>query len=172
MSFSQALAFTLKEEGGYVDDPADRGGATNRGITQATYDTYRHHKGLPAHGVRDIEDLEAADIYQAMYWSPAHCAELEARLGICHFDWAVNHGVHGAVATLQQALGVSPDGIFGPATRVALGSKPPEQTITNYLAIRRRWYMDRVNAEPDQAKFLAGWLGRVDRLESYLENLA
>lgn len=172
MSFSQALAFTLKEEGGYADDPADHGGATNHGITQATYDTYRQHKGLPVRSVRDIEDHEIADIYQAMYWLPAHCGELETRLGICHFDWAVNHGVHGAVATLQQAIGVPPDGIFGPATRAALASKPPEQTVASYLAIRRRWYTDRVKAEPDQAKFLAGWLGRVDRLEHYLGNLA
>ena len=34
--FDACLAFTLREEGGYVDDPADPGGATNMGITLAT----------------------------------------------------------------------------------------------------------------------------------------
>lgn len=171
MSLAQALAFTLKEEGGFVDDPADHGGATNRGVTQATYATYRHNKGLSLRSVGDIEDHEAADIYQAMYWVPAHCGELEAHLGICHFDWAVNHGVQGAMATLQQSLGVPADGVFGPVTRRALDSELPGQVVIRYLELRRRWYRDRAQAEPDQAKFLMGWLGRVERLDSYLENL-
>jgi len=31
------LPFVLQWEGGYVNDPQDSGGATNRGVTYATY---------------------------------------------------------------------------------------------------------------------------------------
>ena len=172
MSLAQALAFTLREEGGQVDDPADHGGATNRGVTQSTYDGSRRGLGFVLRDVREISARETEDIYQTLYWGPAHCDELEPRLGICHFDWAVNHGVVGAIQTLQRALAVSPDGIFGPGTRRAAASAEPMITITRYLAVRRAWYRDRVKDEPDQTRFLAGWLGRMERLEAYLETLA
>jgi hypothetical protein len=40
-AFNRALEMVLHHEGGFVDHPADPGGATNRGVTQATYDAYR-----------------------------------------------------------------------------------------------------------------------------------
>lgn len=39
--------FILKWEGGFVSDPADLGGATNKGVTIGTYKEYRKKKGLP-----------------------------------------------------------------------------------------------------------------------------
>jgi lysozyme family protein len=171
MSLDAALAFTLKEEGGYVDDPDDSGGATNHGVTQDTYDHYRLNHGLQIKDVREIADHEVSDIYGSMYWLPAHCAELPPKLGICHFDWAVNHGVRGAIETLQTALYVTADGIFGAQTRAALEKEPEAETIKEYLDNRREWYRERVRHVPSQAKFLNGWLGRVDRLDKYLESL-
>lgn len=95
MAFDQALAFTLREEGGYVANPLDHGGATCRGITQRTYDTYRQRKQLAPNPVAEIQGPEVRDIYRTLYWEPARCDELPAALGVCHFDWAVNHGVAG-----------------------------------------------------------------------------
>ena len=42
--FKKALAFVLKWEGGFVNDPDDKGGATNKGITQTTYNSYLKSK--------------------------------------------------------------------------------------------------------------------------------
>lgn len=39
--------FIQRWEGGFVDDPDDLGGATNMGVTIATYKVYRKRKGLP-----------------------------------------------------------------------------------------------------------------------------
>ena len=36
-TFDICVTFTPREEGGYVDDPSDPGGATNMGVTLATY---------------------------------------------------------------------------------------------------------------------------------------
>lgn len=172
MSLAQALAFTLKEEGGYVDDPDDHGGATNHGVTQGVYDSYRRGLGVAPGDIREMSAQETADIYRTVYWAPAHCEELEPRLGVCHFDWAVNHGVTGALQTLQLALALPADGVFGPATRAAVDFANAEAAIARYLAARRTWYLDRVKDEADQARFLDGWLGRVGRLQAYLETLA
>lgn len=171
MTLPLALAFTLREEGGYVDNPHDAGGATNRGITQATYDTWREDQGLPIQTVRSISEHEVQDIYSRVYWTPGHCAELSNRLGVCHFDWCVNHGVIGAVQTLQQSVGVDADGSFGPHTRTALEGVNAAVLCDRYMALRRNWYLERARTHPDQTVFLRGWLGRCDRLQQYLESI-
>ena len=118
-----ALTFTLHEEGGLVDNPADPGGRTNHGITQATYNRYRNSLSLQAGDVADISDYDVEAIYSEMYWTPAHCPDLRLKLAVCHFDWAVNHGVTGAVLTLQTALGVTADGYLGHKARRRLRGK-------------------------------------------------
>lgn len=45
-NFEKMLKFVLEKEGGYVNDPNDLGGETNKGITTATYNAYRTRKGL------------------------------------------------------------------------------------------------------------------------------
>jgi len=170
MSFDQALTFTLGEEGGLVDDPRDSGGATNRGITQAVYDGWRLGKGLLPRSVKLLADDEVQQIYLERYWLAGHCDALPGALGVVHFDWCVNHGIRGAVATLQEAVGTAVDGIWGPATAAAT-ARADGGTVARYNGLRREWYRKRVIEKPDQAAFLEGWLGRVDRLDRYAEGL-
>jgi lysozyme family protein len=170
MAFDEALRFTLGEEGGYVDDSRDKGGATNRGVTQGVYDAWREAKAQPHEDVRLMDETELEDIYRERYWKPGHCGDLPARLGVVHFDWCVNHGVKGALMTLQQALGVTADGAWGPKT-VAAAAMSPAAGDRRYDMLRRQWYLKRVAEAPDQAVFLPGWLGRVDRLDKYVEGL-
>ena len=68
--FDACLAFTLGEEGGYVDDPADPGGATNMGITLATYRQWSDNSALGAAQVPDLAMRTARAVYRALYWSP------------------------------------------------------------------------------------------------------
>jgi lysozyme family protein len=170
MAYDEALKFTLGEEGGYVDDPRDKGGATNRGVTQGVYDAWREAKARPSQDVRLMEYAEVEDLYRERYWEPGHCGELPARLGVVHFDWCVNHGVKGALLTLQQTLGVTPDGAWGPKTAAAAASSPPAAGM-RYDMLRGQWYLKRVAEAPDQAAFLPGWLARVVRLDRYVEGL-
>jgi lysozyme family protein len=62
-SFAAALPFILRWEGGFVDDPDDRGGRTNKGVTQAVYQAWRADQGLPGQDVRQINDQEVASIW-------------------------------------------------------------------------------------------------------------
>lgn len=166
--FATALLFTLREEGGFVDNPADHGGPTNAGVTQVTYDTWRKAKGLPAQSIRALEGHEAADIYEQMYWVPGHCGEMSPKLSICHFDWTVQHGVHGATETLQDVLAIKVDGIFGSKTREALELMPQDDLIAEYIQQVREWFERNVKADPTQQVFLAGRMARQDRLAKYL----
>jgi len=114
-SFSQALEFALRWEGGCSNHPADKGGETNFGITHSVYDAYRKTHRLSVQSVRKITPSEVRDIYQKRYWTSAGCDLLGEGLALCHFDWAVNAGVNRAVKTLQLVVGVNADGVVGPS---------------------------------------------------------
>jgi lysozyme family protein len=119
MEFDAAFGRLLGYEGGYVDDPADPGGATRYGVTQAVA---RAHGYTGAMQDYPLEDAKA--VYRESYWDACHCDDLppEVRYGV--FDAAVNSGTHAAVAWLQRAAGVSADGVLGPVTLAAVRASP------------------------------------------------
>src|SRR5215213_8289929 len=104
-TFDTCVAFTLREEGGYVDDPADPGGATNMGITLATLRAWTHEPALGPVQVRGMSRAEAAAIYRAMYWSPLHGAALPSGVDLSVCDFGVNAGMRRSAVLLQEALG-------------------------------------------------------------------
>jgi hypothetical protein len=62
------------------------------------------------------------------------------------------------------------DGDWGPDTATA-AAKADAGVAARYDQLRRQWYRARVTEKSDQAAFLEGWLGRVDRLDQYVEGL-
>lgn len=166
-AFGAALAFTLNAEGGYSDNPNDHGGSTNFGITQVAYDAYTGG----GHSVHEITRSIAEDFYHKMVWGPAHCDSMPLPLSVAHFDWAVNHGVAGAIKGLQLTLGVAADGQLGPITIGKINAADPQQLTEKYLEYREQWYKNDAQKDPSQAVFLKGWLSRVTRLRGYIQGL-
>ena len=103
-AFMESLPFILRWEGGFVDDPDDRGGRTNKAVTQKTYSAWRARKGLPPADVKTITDEEVAAIYEQDYWLPPRCDLLQRHLDLAQFDTAVNMGPRRSVKILQTAL--------------------------------------------------------------------
>lgn len=169
--YPEALQFTLRWEGGYVNHPSDPGGATNKGVTQGVYDSYRRQKGLSLRSVLYITDTEVQDIYQNLYWKPARCDIMSRAMAIVHFDTAVNFGVTGSILFLQETLGVSADGSFGPMTEAALTRSNNTATARRYVQGRINYRYDRVAEDPSQQVFLQGWLNRDNDLMRYIANM-
>ena len=65
---------------------------------------------------------------------------MAAGLDLMVFDLAVNSGPERARRMLQQALGVTADGVLGPRSRIALRSADPLQVVSRLFALRRRFY--------------------------------
>lgn len=164
--FAQALPFVLEMEGGYVDDPDDRGGATNNGITQATYDRWRDSNGQDRQSVRDISDGEVEMIYHRDYWVAAKCGALPWPVSAAQFDAAVNHGVGNAAKLLQRAVGVEDDGLIGPVTLGAVAELTTAQLLGEMLWERVKFYY--AISTGSQLKFLRGWLRRLIHLRRWL----
>lgn len=141
--FDTALKFVLQAEGGYVDDPADPGGATNMGITQRTLDAWSAAKGVPPYPVRSLTTCVAGEIYEAQYWKAAGCESLTWPMSLVIFDCAVNQGPGVARMVSSAAYGLGPDAA---------------------LAVRRYIYRRLVTQNEKLGKFLNGWLNRLDTL--------
>jgi len=159
--FVTCLAFTLRAEGGYVDNPDDPGGATNMGITLATYRTWSDD---PAAGIPQIKDMTtrvARAIYRALYWNPLRADALPAGVDLSVFDFGVNAGTWRSGRLLQRALGFTGDavdGCIGPETLSAAG-KADARTLIESLSSRQADYYRSLAEFPI---FGQGWLNRTE----------
>jgi lysozyme family protein len=138
-NFNSALTHVLIFEGGYSDNPADPGGATNRGITRAVLASWRG-QAVNKQDVRALTKAEAADIYRARYWNAARCDQLPGGLDLAVFDCAVNQGPARAARFLQQAAQVKADGKIGPQTLAAVAEAEPETLLAEFMARRMNAY--------------------------------
>lgn len=162
--FDSALPFILREEGGYVNDPDDAGGATNRGVTQTTYDTFRKSVGLEERAVRYLTQEETKTIYSKI-WTDCKADQLPTGLNLVHFDFAVNAGNRQAAKILQRTVGANDDGIIGPRTLAKVKEANVEEAIFEYSDLRRAFYRNIAVTRPKNVKFLRGWLLRTNRAE-------
>jgi hypothetical protein len=154
--FSRCVAVTLAYEGGFVDDAADPGGATNFGITKRTLEAYLGH-AVSVDDVRNMSSSTAIAIYRANYWNQMRCGELPAGVDLMVFDFGVNSGPATAVMALQGLVGVTRDGAIGPMTLSAVAGVAPV-TLVNGLAQARLTYLHGL---PTFAQFGDGWSKRV-----------
>jgi len=107
-NWTRARAFIAKWEGGWADNPADPGGATNKGITIGTFTRWREAKGLPTptkEDLRNITDAETDEIYRKWYWEASGSDKLPWPLALAHFDTAVNAGPGRAKEMLDKSGG-------------------------------------------------------------------
>ncbi|MFK7743672.1 MAG: glycoside hydrolase family 108 protein [Roseobacter sp.] len=165
---STSLQFTLRWEGGYVNHPADPGGATNKGVTKAVYDRYRTSKGLGVQDVRKITDEEVHDIYENGYWKRAKCPDLAVDLDTVQFDTAVNMGVGRAVKFMQKSVGCKADGAWGPITAAAVANCDPGATLKAYCDQREVFYEGLVRRRPKMKVFMKGWMNRLNDLRGFV----
>ncbi|WLT32693.1 glycoside hydrolase family 108 protein [Geothrix sp. PMB-07] len=165
-----ALAFTLGNEGGYVNHPADPGGATNFGIIQRNLDKWNGaHPELGFPGdVKDLTKDQASTIYRTDYWRWDGLSD--AAIAIKLFDIGVNCSLEVAVKLLQKALNtlitapISVDGQPGPATLGAANAQSPSALMQALCQAQKNYYQSIVDRNPSQSVFLKGWLRRADRI--------
>lgn len=155
-------------EGGFVNDPQDPGGATNKGVTQHEYDHWRAMQGLPLRSTRLIEDAEVEAIYKQLFWDACQCSLLPDGVDYCVFDFAVNSGPFKACSVLQQEVGVPVDGHVGPVTLSAVSMAHPGELVVA-ICDARVDFLKRLKTFPH---FGVGWVRRVTEVETAAKVLA
>ena len=165
----------IDREGGYVNHPADKGGPTCFGISEAVARAHGY-----AGAMQSLPRDEAAAIYRRLYWLRPRFDEVAKRSGRTaaeQFDTGVNMGPSVAATFLQRALtalnrngkdyaDLTPDGRIGPLTLHALdtfmtvrGKDGGETVLMRALeALQGERYLRLAERRPANEAFLYGWL--------------
>lgn len=186
-SIDKLIPFILKWEGGFVNDPTDRGGATNKGVTIATYEAYCRQKRLPRPTVEQLKNIPDAhwrDIIKTMFWDKWHADDIHSqKVANILVDWVWLSGVHG-IKKPQALLGVKADGIVGNKTLSAVNFADPEELFAELYKERVKFInaivarsvaayekkIGRPATEKEllkhtQKRFAKGWLNRLAEIK-------
>lgn len=165
-NFDLFIREVLAVEGGYVNDPDDRGGATNRGITFSVYETYYQE----VHGVSSTEmdhinlsRKEAEEIYKHYYWDVVAGDELPEGVDMLVADMAVNSGVSTAAKMIQKVVHAEQDGLIGPKTIAKINAVGTNILIHKVFLARRESYFNIASIRNNQ-KFYKGWINRLNHI--------
>jgi lysozyme family protein len=191
--FADAFEELLGIEGGFVDDPVDRGGATKYGISlrflksEGAFDDDRDlvadydldfDGDIDGQDIRQLTIGDARYLYLRCFWNRLDCDSFPRPIGEMLFDQGVNGGNFAARKLLQQAINicaseaklhlVKVDGRVGMLTRNALHRVVEECGMPRLIEAFRETVRDRYRAivrrNPSQKRFLRGWLARAERL--------
>lgn len=159
------VPFILKWEGGFVNDPDDLGGATNKGITIGTYATYCRRKGYPEPTVERLKMMTQdtwTEIMKSMYWDRWKADKIvNQSVANILVDWVWASGING-IKRPQQLLGVKADGLVGPQTLASVNAKDAEALFYAIKADRIRFIDEICKKRPANLKFKKGWLNRIN----------
>lgn len=178
------VPFILGWEGGYVNDPDDSGGETNRGITIATWKAAGHdcsekipsinttgYKGKPVtykdvtKSLYEMTDEQWFEIFKKKYWDRWKADQIKSQsVANILVDWVWGSGKWGIIIP-QRILGVTQDGIVGPKTIAALNARDPQELFMQIKNARGQYLEDIIKKTPSNEKFRKGWFNRLNALK-------
>lgn len=165
----------IKAEGGFSNDPKDSGGATNYGVSLKTARRYGSSFDYDRDGVVSVNDIRkvtsliATAFYIVEFFNKPNFIMLPSCIWPVVTDMSVNMSATQASLIVQHtavSLGehIIADGMIGPNTAQAckrIAARDNCKTLINSICQEReRVYHVIVAKNPEDAKFLNGWLSR------------
>lgn len=166
-NLNRVLDLVLEHEGGFVDHPADPGGATNLGVTIANFRRYVKPGGTVA-DLKALTRAQAKTVYERQYWDAVRGSQLPSGVDYSVMDYGVNSGPKRAVKLLQRLVGVEQDGVIGPDTLRAVRDVSPLTLVQQYNDARLAW----LRRLPTWKTFGKGWENRVNAVRKVASEMA
>jgi len=165
-AFDEAFKQTIGHEGGYVNDPDDKGGETKFGISKRSY---------PNEDIRNLTLERAKEIYYNDFWLKQSCHLMEGftDISIEIFDTSVNMGRGKGAKIFQEALNLSNrnerdykdiavDGGIGPKTISTFRACKNKRLLYNVMnVLQGEFYIQLMRKNEVYEKYI-GWFDRVD----------
>ena len=161
MTFADAFAYVVGEEGKLSLDPKDRGNWTSGKVGVGELKGTKYGVSAAAYPLLDIANLSLADaraIAKRDYWDKFAGDVLDYGVALCLFDFGYNAGIEESVRVAQRALGLQVDGIQGPLTHYALANTPAAVFVPLFTAARIAAYYQMSEFERDGD----GWIARAN----------
>lgn len=168
--FHIADAIVRKNEGGYSDRAADKGGETYCGISRRWHPRWPgwkivdHYKPLEQGEIIHDAVLHGmvGDFYKAEFWDKIKADEINSqKVATFVYDWMVTSW-DDAVKALQKCAGVKQDGVIGKVTISSVNARDEAELMKKLITERKAFYNSLAKNDPSQKANLKGWLNRVD----------
>lgn len=164
-NYEKIMDFIYVEEGGFVNNPNDKGGATNKGITIKTLSAH-FGRAATVNDVKNLSTFTANEIYRKEYWNKIVGDQLPSGVDYTVMDMAVHSGVSRSAKFLQRIVGVNQDGLIGAKTIQAVNNfikaYSAKILIERFNTDRQKW----LETLRDFKHFGRGWSARVKRVQS------
>jgi lysozyme family protein len=149
------------DPGRVIDDPRDAGGKTRYGIAMKFHPELIYTGFFDRARTSDEYALQLAHAtYEKAYADYLMLDKIESQqIANALLSFGVNEGVATSVRVAQEAVGIDPTGFFGPKTLNGVNTTP--HFLEALEARQIAHYQSIVEAKPDQAYFLNGWINRV-----------
>jgi lysozyme family protein len=179
--FKNAYQATMKNEGGYANDPNDHGGETWRGIARnfwGSWPGWTIVDEIKSQRPVSLNSTLAAsaplnglvmDFYKQNFWDPLKLDLINSnQVALQLFDISVNSGTSRGAKMLQQAINlfratdpVAVDGKIGPASLAAANALGHEALYNQINTLRATFYEGIITKDPTQERFRRSWFSRI-----------
>lgn len=183
-NFNESFRITFEKEGGYCNNPNDKGGETIFGISRRYHPEWAGWNAVDMtkqfcvaeEGTKEFnEELtnhlklngtiqkQKLEFYKDKFWNVLKLDDVKnQKIANAIFDASVNHDPADAAKMAQNALGICADGIVGSKTIEALNSAEEFRFLRAFTVNRIRHYKSIVSRDVSQSVFLSGWIRRAE----------
>lgn len=179
-TFEKAIPVILRQEGGYVDNPNDPGGATNYGVSLRYLQSIKdlNEKGflfgdldqdgdVDAFDIKLLTQEKAIQIYKTQWWDRFGYERINDQdTATKLFSFSVNMGAHQAHKIFQRSINrcgieIIVDGIIGQKTIEAANILAPHYLLDAFRLEGVKFYLSIYEAKKStRQSFIAGWIKR------------
>jgi lysozyme family protein len=171
-NWDQSFELVIKSEGGFTDNPKDPGnhlpdgreGCTMLGCTQTNWEKYIGHQ-VTKEDMKLLKKEDVKPLYKKDYWDAVRADDLPVGMDYAAFDFAINAGPAASRKMIQRAIGVTADGVFGPATMKAINEA--DNFIEKFSQAKTNFYKSLKTFDT----FGVGWLKRVAEVQHLATNM-
>ena len=160
-NFNETMKLMLNLEGGKTDEKSDRGGRTNFGITQRTYNDWLKQNKLKSSDVFKISKERALKIYRKQFWGVIKGDQLPHNVAKAIMSMALTDGPQDSIRFVQKLLNIEQTGFMGPKTLAAIWSKckKDDKMFTKKILDAQ---IKRYKSDEQADTYGKGWTNRAD----------
>ena len=171
--FESVIPITLEFEGGYSNNPNDKGGETKYGITKIFYDTYKNEVRDIAPNIKSLTLDDAKKLYKA-HWDRYNLGYVrEKSKALLINDYIINSGVKGVIKRMQNNLqkrgyNTTINGRMDQKTLEAINDIDLETFAKDIQTDRTNHYYSLLK-DSTQYSLIKGWLDRISKISKYID---